>query len=458
MGLRPAFTRRRRKVLTALGPVVLVLALAGAAVAADPPSFSVSDPSVTEGDSGTKNANFLVSLSAASPDTVTVAYATSDGSATAQADYAPASGTLTFAPGETAKTVTVLVNGDTLDEHHETVFLNLANPSNAGLAELRGVGAILDNDPLPQLSVSDTSASEGGPAVFTATLSAPSGKSIAVYFSTADGTATALDDYSTSSDMVSFAPGETSKTIAVATTEDAAVESDETFYLNLFNPTNVTLSDSLGTATITDDDTAPLPPEEPQPPPTEPPPPPPPDEPPPPPPPAEEPPAEEPPAEDPPAEEPPAEEPPAEEPSAEGPSAAEELPANTAPDCSGVEPSERRLWPPNHKFRTVTLSGATDADGDSLTLWVLGITQDEPVRSRARGDKGPDARWAAGRLDSVELRVERDAKANGRAYRIEFTVRDGMGGECSGTALAGVPHDAKHRWVDSGASFNSFGG
>src|SRR5918995_1717659 len=395
MGPRPGFRKYRRKVLAALGPAVFVLALASGAVAADPPSLSVSDPSVTEGDSGTKNAAFVVSLSSASTDTVTVAYGTADNSAAEPADYTRGGGMLTFAPGETAKTVTVPVTGDLIDEHHETLFLNLANPTNAGLAELRGVGTILDNDPLPQLSVGDTSASEGDPAAFTATLSAPSGKTIVIYFSTTDGTATALDDYSTASDMLSFAPGETSKTIAIATTEDGAVESDETFYLNLFNPTNVTLSDSLGTATVSDDDTAPPLPEEPPPPPTEPPPPPPP-------------------------EEPPGGEPPAEEPPAGGPPAAEVPPANAAPDCSGVEPSEPRLWSPNHKFRKITLGGATDADGDSLTLWVMGVTQDEPVRSKARGDKGPDARWVDGHANAVALRAERDAKGDGRGYRIEF--------------------------------------
>jgi hypothetical protein len=116
----------------------------------------------------------------------------------------------------------------------------------------------------------------------------------------------------------------------------------------------------------------------------------------------------------------------------------------------------RRLWPPNHKFKLVTLRGATDRDGDSLTLEITGVTQDEPVAGRGR-DRGPDARWTH-RADGVELRVERDVTGNGRAYRLEFTVSDGQGGECSGTVLAGVPHDKKHRWLDSGVSFDSFGG
>lgn len=71
--------------------------------------------------------------------------------------------------------------------------------------------------------------------------------------------------------------------------------------------------------------------------------------------------------------------------------------------------------------------------------------------------RGPDARRKE-RANGVELRVERDGNGNGRAYRLEFTVSDGHGGECSGTALAGVPHDKKHRWLDSGVSFDSFGG
>ena len=421
MSLRPG-SRRFRKLLTATGPAAVVLALASGAVAADPASLAASDPSVTEGDSGTKNATFLVSLSAASTDTVTVDYATADGSATAPADYAASSGTLTFAPGETSKSVSVAVNGDTMDEHHETFFLNLSNPSNAGLAELRGIATILDNDALPTLSLSDASATEGDPASFTVTLSAPSGKTIVVNYSTADGTATALDDYWAASGMLTFAPGETSHTLSAATTEDGDVEPTETFHLNLLSPTNATLEDFLGTATVTDDD---------QPPPTPEPPPPPP--------------AEEPPAEEPPAEEPPAEEPPAEDPR-----------SNEAPDCSGVEPSMRRLWPPNHKFKLVILNGATDVDGGSLTLEITAVTQDEPVGGRGR-DRGPDARWTH-RADGVELRVERDVTGNGRAYRLEFTVSDGQGGECSGTVLAGVPHDKKHRWLDSGVSFDSFGG
>ena len=128
MSLSRPRSRRLRKFFTALGPAAVVLALASVAVAADPPSLSVSDPSVTEGDSGSKTATFLVSLSAPSTDTVTVDFATADSSAAAPADYAQKNGTLTFAPGEMSKPVTVAVASDTMDEHHETFLLKPVQP------------------------------------------------------------------------------------------------------------------------------------------------------------------------------------------------------------------------------------------------------------------------------------------------------------------------------------------
>ena len=83
---------------------------------------------VTEGNSGTVNAAFTVSLSAASGQTVTVNYATANGTAVAPGDYTAASGTLTFTPGVTTQTLTVPVNGDTLNEPNETFFVNLSGP------------------------------------------------------------------------------------------------------------------------------------------------------------------------------------------------------------------------------------------------------------------------------------------------------------------------------------------
>ena len=115
-------------------------------------------------------------------------------------------------------------------------------------------------------------------------------------------------------------------------------------------------------------------------------------------------------------------------------------PANHLPSCSGVHPSKTKLWPPRHKFVVITLSGATDADGDTLTFTITGVTQDEKVRNAiSKNDKGPDAQRVAGHPNQVKLRAERVGTKNGRVYRIAYTVSDGHGGTCSGVEKVGVP-------------------
>ena len=134
-----------------------------------PPSLSVSDVSVTEGNGSAVSAVFTVSLSSASGKTVNVDHATADGTATAPADYAAGTGSLTFTPGQTNKTVTVIVAGDSLDEIDETFTLNLSNAVNATIADGSGLGTILDNDALPIASVNDVTVTEGdtGPSTRT---------------------------------------------------------------------------------------------------------------------------------------------------------------------------------------------------------------------------------------------------------------------------------------------------
>ena len=117
----------------------------------DDVSISIADATVTEGNSGTANAVFAVTLGAASPNTVTVDYATFDGSATAPDDYATTSGTLTFTPGQTAKQILVPVNGDTTVEANEIFTVNLTNPSNASIAGTGiGTGTITNDDSPPR--------------------------------------------------------------------------------------------------------------------------------------------------------------------------------------------------------------------------------------------------------------------------------------------------------------------
>ena len=110
------------------------------------PSLTIRDARVTEGNSGTTNAVFTVSLSPPSPNAVTVSYATANGTATSPVDYTASSGSLTFAPGETSKTIAVPVVGDAVMEPDEVFSLGLSNASNATIGDPQGIGTIVNDD------------------------------------------------------------------------------------------------------------------------------------------------------------------------------------------------------------------------------------------------------------------------------------------------------------------------
>ena len=225
-----------------------------------PPALTISDVTVVEGNAGTVNAVFTVSTGSASLQQITVDYATANGTATAPADYAATSGTLSFAPLQTTRTITVAVVGDLLDEIDETFFINLSNASNATLADAQGVGTITDNDEtLPSISLSDVALREQNSGsttfVFTATLDTPSGQTVSLDYGTADGTATAPSDYTAiPTATLSFAPGQITQLITVTVNGDTAGEPDETFFVNLANPVNAVLADAQAVGTIINDD------------------------------------------------------------------------------------------------------------------------------------------------------------------------------------------------------------
>jgi hypothetical protein len=133
------------------------------------------------------------------------------------------------------------------------------------------------------------------------------------------------------------------------------------------------------------------------------------------------------------------------------------LGGNRPPVCSGVRPDRTRLWPPNHSLQVVTLSGATDPDGDPLRLEVTSVTQDEPLNGAGDGDSSPDAKRATA-PNQVFLRAERSGNGDGRVYRVSFSVSDGKGGTCTGSVTVGVPRNQAPGGnpVDSGQTFNSF--
>ena len=121
---------------------------------------------------------------------------------------------------------------------------------------------------------------------------------------------------------------------------------------------------------------------------------------------------------------------------------------NSPPGCATVAPSRATLWPPNHKLRTITLTGATDPDSDPVAITITGVTQDEPVDGRGDGNTSPDAVLgpAAGQ---ARLRAERAGGGDGRVYTIAFTAKDPSGASCSGSVTVSVPHDRGGTAVDS---------
>jgi M6 family metalloprotease-like protein len=171
-------------------------------------------------------------------------YATANGTAAAGSDYTAASGTLIWADGDMAdKSFTVSITNDALDEPNETFTATLSAP--LGVATLgspsSGTVTITDNDPTPTVGFGQASSSvleSTTPATIGVSLSAASGRTVKVNYATANGTAVAGSDYTATSGTLTFAPGATSRTIAVPIADDAARESDETFRVTLAAPVN----------------------------------------------------------------------------------------------------------------------------------------------------------------------------------------------------------------------------
>jgi VCBS repeat-containing protein len=224
------------------------------------PTLSVTGVSQPEGNSGNTAYTFTVSLSTASTQTISVNYATSDGTArVTEGDYLAASGILRFLPGETSKAISVTVLGDTQFEFNETFNVTLSNPVNALIGTATAIGTIVNDDTQPTIGVSSTSRSEGNTGnsnmLFTVTLSNASDQTVSVSFATNDGTATLADgDYLATAGTVRFLPGETQKTIPVSIVGDRKIEPNETLTLALQNPVNGILGTNSAIGTIINDD------------------------------------------------------------------------------------------------------------------------------------------------------------------------------------------------------------
>ncbi|BAG02680.1 Calx-beta domain-containing protein [Microcystis aeruginosa] len=211
----------------------------------DSASISINDVTVSEGNSGTTNAVFTVTLSNPVDTSVTLNYATANGTATtADNDYtAIATTPLTFNVGETSKTITVAVNGDTKVENNETFFVNLsnlqANGRNVTITDNQGQGTINDDDSTvtSQLSINDITVVEGqnSNAILTVTVNNPSTQQITVNYTTTAIDATANVDYTSKTGTITIAPNTATATISIPILNDNLNEPDEAFTVTLSN-------------------------------------------------------------------------------------------------------------------------------------------------------------------------------------------------------------------------------
>jgi Calx-beta domain len=241
---------------------VLVLALlpAGpAGGAAGPPTVRLVTPAkVSEG----APIFFTVRLSRPANRLVTVEYATKNGTATWPDDYRRRTGRVHFKPGQTRRRVRVTTTEDGAFEALERFSMEIKRPAaasaSATIAKPNATAKIGDDDPKPTLSISDAQANEGtgspGQLLFNVQLSKAAGTRVTAQFATANGTAAAGVDYTSSTGTVGFLAGETSKPIAVPVAGDAVDEPNETLVVTLSAPVGATIGDGQAQGTINDDD------------------------------------------------------------------------------------------------------------------------------------------------------------------------------------------------------------
>ncbi|HEV7475948.1 MAG TPA: lamin tail domain-containing protein, partial [Pyrinomonadaceae bacterium] len=241
-------------------------------VVTPPPTLSINDVALNEGQAGTTIFIFTVSLSAPAPaGGVTFDIATADNIATiADNDYVSKSLAMqTIAAGNQTYQFTVTVNGDTSVEPNEGFFVNVTNVVGATVSDGQGVGTI-QNDDSPTLSVNDVSVSEGNSGTkiltftVTSSLPAPAG-GITFDIATADGTAQDHSSTNEDNDYVarsltsqSILSGNTSYSFDVTLNGDLLVETNETFFVNISNATGASVFDGTGQGTIQNDDAATL--------------------------------------------------------------------------------------------------------------------------------------------------------------------------------------------------------
>jgi len=214
-------------------------------------TFRIDDVTVTEGDSGTTDAVFTVTLATALEETASVGFDTEYLSADAGVDYESTTGTLTFEAGETTQELIVPVIGNTQSQGDRAFLVNLSNSSeNATIGDNQGIGVIADDDRL-SVSVENTQAIEGEAATFTVRLSTASEEPVIVEYATVGDTAVDEEHFEPTSGELTLEPDSLEKTVIVETIDNEELNPDREFLLELTAVEGAIIASDGGTATAT---------------------------------------------------------------------------------------------------------------------------------------------------------------------------------------------------------------
>jgi chitinase len=235
------------------------------------PAIVINDVCVAEGNSGTRNLNFVVSRVVQQNGSASVDFRTRAGTASSPSDYTFKQGTLHFTPGQANKTVSVAVHGDKTKEPDETFRLALSNAHGAILADVSGTGTILNDDggpvgPCPDrrpgVKVLDACTVEGTGTTkqmqFNLVRSGDLSGESSMNFGTRNGTAVAPADFITKFGTFRFQTGQTQKFARIDIVGDNKPEATEQFQFFLFHPVAFRATKGVATGTILDNDSGPI--------------------------------------------------------------------------------------------------------------------------------------------------------------------------------------------------------
>jgi hypothetical protein len=217
----------------------------------------VTPPRITEGDDGTVQLDFEITLLNPPASDVTVDYTTADGTATiADDDYEAATGSLTFNSATSTQTVSITVNSDRQAENDETIEFLLSNVVGTEILTPSVLGTIVNDD--STISIADSQIIEGNDGQrlmqFTVTQFPPSGQTVTVDFVTSDGSATAGEDYQATTGTLTLEPGQATGVIQVPVLGDTDPEGNETLTVTLSDATNTVIETGTAIGTIQNDD------------------------------------------------------------------------------------------------------------------------------------------------------------------------------------------------------------